>query len=278
VRQAIEAKVYRSSLYQEHVQELISQGTLLIDTTGQTVGQINGLSVISIGDQSFGQPSRITASAGPGRGDIVDIEREVALGGPIHSKGVLILSGYLTQTYTHEQPLTLSARLVFEQSYSGVEGDSASSAELYALLSALSGLPLKQGIAVTGAVNQHGMIEAIGGINEKIEGFFDVCRAGGLTGAQGVLIPRSNVQHLMLREDVVAAVQAGQFHIWAAATIAEGIELLTGVPAGQRLFEGQFPEGSVNARVARRLQAFAQALRGVATPNEHQALLAHNHA
>ena len=273
---AIEEKIYRSSLVQEHIQELIARGTLLIDTSGQRVGQINGLSVVSLGDHSFGRPSRITASVGPGRGDIVDIEREIALGGPIHTKGVLILSGYLTETYARDQPLALSARLVFEQSYTGVEGDSASSAELYALLSALSGVPIKQSVAVTGAVNQHGEIQAIGGINEKIEGFFDVCRGSGLTGEQGVLIPQSNVQHLMLRADVVAAVQAGQFHVWAVATIAEGIELLTGVPAGQRHFDGQFPEGSLNARIDRRLHAFASALRSVGAANGSQPILARN--
>jgi predicted ATP-dependent protease len=276
VRQAIESKIYRSSLLQQHIQEQIAQGTLLIDTAGQSVGQVNGLSVISLGDHAFGRPSRITASVGPGRGDIIDIEREVALGGPIHSKGIMILSGYLTQMYTHDQPLTLSARLVFEQSYAGVEGDSASSAELYAMLSALAGLPIRQGIAVTGAVNQHGEVEAIGGINEKIEGFFDICRARGLTGDQGVLMPRSNIPHLMLREDVVAAVRAGQFHIWAVATIAEGIELLTGVAAGQRLLDGQFPEGSLNARVARRLRAFAAAMRAAPPVNGLPPLRVHN--
>jgi predicted ATP-dependent protease len=228
-----------------------------------------------LGEHAFGWPSRISASVGPGRGDIVDIERETNLGGPIHSKGVLILSGYLTQTYAHDQPLTLSARLVFEQSYAGVDGDSASSAELYALLSALAGLPIKQSIAITGSVNQHGQVQAIGGVNEKIEGFFDICRARGLTGEQGVLIPQSNVQQLMLREDVVEAVRAGQFHIWAVATIAAGIELLTGVPAGERHFDGLFAEGTVNERVDRRLRAFAAAIRGMATTNGTQPLLVH---
>jgi lon-related putative ATP-dependent protease len=275
VRRAIDQKIYRSSLVEERLQELIAQGTLLIDTAGQQIGQVNGLSVISQGEYAFGQPSRITATVGPGRGDIVDIERESKLGGPIHSKGVLILSGYLTQTYAHDQPLALAARLVFEQSYTGVEGDSASSAELYALLSALSGLPIKQSIAVTGSVNQHGMIQAIGGINEKIEGFFDVCRARGLAGDQGVVIPRSNVQHLMLREDVVDAVRAGQFHVWPVTTIVEGIQLLTGVPAGERGFDNYFPEGSVNERADRRLHAFGEAIRGIAATNGTQPPLAH---
>jgi predicted ATP-dependent protease len=275
VRRAIDQKIYRSSLVEEHLQELIAQGTLLIDTVGQQIGQVNGLSVISQGEYAFGQPSRITATVGPGRGDIVDIERESKLGGPIHSKGVLILSGYLTQTYAHDQPLALAARLVFEQSYTAVEGDSASSAELYALLSALSGLPIKQSIAVTGSVNQHGMIQAIGGINEKIEGFFDVCRARGLTGDQGVVLPRSNVQHLMLREDVVDAVRAGQFHVWPVSTIVEGIQLLTGVPAGERGFDDNYAEGSVNQRADRRLHAFGEAIRGIAATNGTQPRLAH---
>jgi lon-related putative ATP-dependent protease len=275
VRRAIDEKIYRSSLHQEHMRELIANGTLLIDTDGQHVGQVNGLSVISVGEELFGQPSRITASVGPGRGEIIDIEREVALGGPLHSKGVLILSGYLTQTYARDMPLRLAARLVFEQSYAGVEGDSASSAELYALLSALSGLPIKQGIAVTGSVNQHGQVQAIGGVNAKIEGFFEICRARGLSGAQGVLIPRSNVQHLMLREDVVEAVRAGQFHIWAAATIDEGIEILTGVPAGVRPFDGCFPEGTVNGRGERRLREFTACFRLNVETNGATPVLAH---
>ncbi|HEU5101892.1 MAG TPA: AAA family ATPase [Roseiflexaceae bacterium] len=266
VQQAIDAKVYRSSQMREHIQELIANGTLLIDTAGACVGQVNGLSVVSLGDYEFGRPSRITASVGPGKGDIVDIEREVALGGPIHSKGMLILSGYLRATYAHDLPLTLSARLVFEQSYAGVEGDSASSAELYALLSALAGLPIKQGIAVTGSVNQHGEIQAIGGVNQKIEGFFEVCQARGLTGEQGVLIPRSNLRHLMLRADVVDAVRAGQFHIWAISTIGEGIELLTGMRAGTRQLDGEFPDATVNGRVNRRLREFAASVSAMSEP------------
>ncbi|MCU0494033.1 MAG: AAA family ATPase [Chloroflexaceae bacterium] len=257
VVRALDEKIYRASLVASHLQESITDGTLLIATDGAAVGEVNGLSVFQSGDIAFGRPSRITASVGPGRGEVMDIEREVELGGPIHSKGVLILSGYLTQTYACQQPLTLAARLVFEQSYGGIEGDSASSAELYALLSALAGLPINQGMAVTGSVNQHGAVQAIGGVNEKIEGFFDVCRGRGLTGQQGVLIPRSNVQHLMLRPDVVEAVRAGRFHIWPVATIDEGITLLTGVPAGLRQFDGSYPVGSVNERIARRLGAFA---------------------
>jgi lon-related putative ATP-dependent protease len=232
VQRALDEKVYRSNLIQERIQEMIARGTLLIDTEGQAVGQVNGLSVINLGDYTFGKPSRITASVGAGREGIIDIEREVELGGPIHSKGVLILSGYLAQKYAQDKPLTLTAKLVFEQSYEGVEGDSASSAELYALLSALSGVPIKQGIAVTGSVNQHGEVQAIGGVNEKIEGFFDVCKIKGLTGEQGVLIPKSNVQNLMLREDIVEAVRAKKFHIWAVSTIDEGIEISDGGAGG----------------------------------------------
>ncbi|NOK59945.1 MAG: ATP-binding protein [Chloroflexi bacterium AL-W] len=254
---AIDERTYRSGLIQQRAQDLIAQGTLLIDTMGERVGQINGLSVMGLSDYAFGRPSRITASVGPGRGDVIDIEREVQLGGPLHSKGVLILNGYLTQTYAQDQPLRLSARLVFEQNYAAVEGDSASSAELYALLSALSGVPIKQGIAVTGSVNQHGDVQAIGGINEKIEGFFDICLIKGLTGDQGVLIPYANLPHLMLREDVIEAVRTKQFHIWAVKTINEGIELLTGVPACTHRFDGFFSHGSINDRINQRLREFA---------------------
>lgn len=261
VQKALDAKIYRSNLIQEHLQEMIQRGTLLIDTAGQAVGQVNGLSVISLGDYFFGKPSRITASVAPGRDGVIDLEREVKLGGPIHSKGVLILSGYLAQQFAQDKPLTLTAQLVFEQSYEGVEGDSASSTELYALLSALSDLPIKQGIAVTGSVNQRGEVQAIGGVNQKIEGFFDVCKAKGLDGAQGVMIPQSNVPNLMLRDDVVAAVAAKQFSIWSVGTIAEGIEILTGVPAGARGPEGKFPEGTVNHRVENRLREFAERLK-----------------
>jgi Predicted ATP-dependent protease len=255
-------------MIQARIQELIDRGIILIDTEGAKIGQINGLSVLSLGDHTFGRPSRISVSVGPGRGSILDIEREVKLGGPIHSKGVLILSGYLAERYGQERPLTLSARLVFEQSYEGVEGDSASAAELFALLSALAELPLRQGIAVTGSVNQRGEIQAVGGVNQKIEGFFDVCRLRGLTGEQGVLIPQANVQNLMLRSDVVEAVRKGQFHIWTALTIDEGIALLTGVPAGERDANGEYPPESVNGRVMARLRAFAERLREGGKTNE----------
>jgi lon-related putative ATP-dependent protease len=258
VQRAIDAQIYRSDRLREHIQEEIQRGTILIDTQGAKVGQVNGLSVIALGQFAFGRPSRITARVRLGRGEVVDIEREVALGGPIHSKGVLILSAYLGARYAMDRPLSLSASLVFEQSYSGVEGDSASSAELYALLSALAELPIKQGLAVTGSVNQYGQVQAIGGVNEKIEGFFDICRAQGLTGDQGVLIPASNVKHLMLRHDIVAAVAGGQFHVYAVETIDQGIELLTGVPAGERDDRGEFPADSVNQRVDARLRTLSE--------------------
>jgi lon-related putative ATP-dependent protease len=258
VQKALDEQVYRASLLQDRSREMMLDGILLIDTQGTAVGQVNGLAVITLGDYEFGRPTRITATVEPGVSGIVDIERQVALGGPIHSKGVYILSGYLVQKYARERPITLAAQLVFEQSYSGIEGDSASSAELYALLSTLSNLPIKQFIAVTGSVNQMGMVQAIGGVNEKIEGFFDLCKARGLTGEQGVLIPHSNRQELMLREEVVSAIKAGQFHVWAVNTIDEGIEVLTGVPAGVRLPNGRFPEGTVNGHVHQRLHDLAE--------------------
>ena len=268
VRKAVEQRVYRANLIQERIQEMIARGTLLIDTTGHVPGQVNGLSVLSLGTVAFGKPSRITATVAPGREGVIDIEREVELGGPLHSKGVLILNGYLAQKYAQQEPLTLAARLVFEQSYEGVEGDSASSAELFALLSALSGLPIRQGIAVTGSVNQRGEMQAIGGVNEKIEGFFDVCRTVGLTGDQGVLIPEANAVNLMLREDVAEAVADGRFHVWVVRTIDEGIELLTGTPGGERLPEGEFPAGTVNFLVLNTLRRFAESMRRMAEGEE----------
>jgi lon-related putative ATP-dependent protease len=266
VQQAIDAQIYRADRVRERVQEEIKRGTILIDTRGAKVGQINGLSVITLGQFAFGRPSRITARVRLGRGEVVDIEREVALGGPIHSKGVLILSNFLGARYASDRPLSLSASLVFEQSYSGVEGDSASSAELYALLSALAEVPIKQSLAVTGSVNQYGQVQAIGGVNEKIEGFFDICRAQGLTGEQGVLIPVANVKHLMLRHDVVEAVAAGRFHVYPVETVDQGLEILTGVPAGERDDQGAFPEGSVNQRVEARLVALAEKRQAFGTP------------
>ncbi|MDH3651578.1 MAG: AAA family ATPase, partial [Saprospiraceae bacterium] len=232
IQKAIQEKIYRSNLLQEKIKELIEAKTIFIDLEGTRVGQINGLSVLDIGDLAFGRPSRITASTSVGSNGIIDIEREVKMGGPIHSKGVLILTGFLFEKFGKDKPLNVSAQVVFEQSYSGVEGDSASSAELYTILSSLADLPLKQNLAVTGSVNQKGEIQAVGGINEKIEGYFEVCQAVGLTGDQGVLIPMPNVKNLMVKEEVITAVENGQFHIWAADTIEDGIEILTGKPAG----------------------------------------------
>jgi len=261
VERAIEAHIRRADRVREHVQEEIRRGTILIDTAGAVVGQVNGLSVMQLGDFAFGQPSRITARVRLGRGQVVDIEREVELGGPIHSKGVLILSSYLAARYAAERPLSLNASLVFEQSYGGVEGDSASSAELYALLSALAAAPIRQSLAVTGSVNQLGQVQAIGGVNEKIEGFFDVCRAAGLLDGHGVLIPASNVKHLMLRRDVIEAVAAGAFHIYAVERIDQGIEILTGIAAGAPDAKGSYPPDSINGRVEARLAGFAEAAR-----------------
>jgi lon-related putative ATP-dependent protease len=261
VRKAIEEKVYRSKLVQEKIQEMIKKGVLLIDTDAEEVGQVNGLSVTGTGDFEFGIPSRVTASVGLGRDGVIDIEREAKMGGPIHTKGVLILSGYLNEKYAQDKPLSLSTRLVFEQNYGGVEGDSASSTELYAILSVLSGLPIKQNLAVTGSVNQKGEVQAIGGVNEKIEGFFEVCKAKAFTGKQGVMIPESNVQNLMLKEEIVDAVKTGQFRIYSVKTIDEGIEILTGVKAGERLKDGSFEKDTVNYFVDKRLREMAEKLR-----------------
>ena len=258
VQKAIDARVYRSDRLRERFQESILRETVLIDTQGSRVGQVNGLSVIQLGDFAFGTPSRITARVRLGKGEVVNIEREVNMSGPIHSKGVLILSSFLGARYAADQPLSLSASLVFEQSYSGVEGDSASSAELYALLSAISQVPIRQSMAVTGSVDQHGQVQAIGGVNEKIEGFFDICIARGLTGKQGVLIPESNVKNLMLRQDVVNAVSEGKFHVYPVSSIDQGIEILTGIAAGEPDEEGKYPENTVNGRVQARLAELAK--------------------
>ena len=264
VQRALEARIERGDRIRQRSHEHIQQGTVLIDTAGALVGQINGLAVLSIGSTSFGKPSRITARLHVGSGEVIDIERKSELGGSLHSKGVLILSSYLASHYAHDRPLSLSASLVFEQSYGGVDGDSASSTELYALLSALAEAPIKQSFAVTGSVNQLGRVQAIGGANEKIEGFFDLCQARGLSGEHGVLIPESNVRHLMLRDDVVEACAGGRFHIYPIKTIDEGIEILTGVPAGRRGRNGQFPKGTINRRVEDRLIQLAESRRDFA--------------
>ena len=257
VETALEARVRRNSRVRDRLQEEILRETILIATDGKAVGQINGLAVLQIGDFLFGRPNRITARVRLGKGEVVDIEREVELGGPIHSKGVFILSSYLRATYAAEEPLSLSASLVFEQSYGGVEGDSASCAELCALLSSLAGLPIAQSLAITGSVNQRGEVQAIGGVNQKIEGFFDICRARGLDGSQGVLIPDANAKHLMLRRDVRDAVEEGQFHIYGVSHVDQAMEILTGQTAGALDPDGVFPSGTINGRVSTRLSDFA---------------------
>ncbi|WP_371059454.1 Lon protease family protein [Rhodosalinus sp. 5P4] len=266
---AVTARERRASRLRDRMQEAIRRGTVLIDTAGAEVGQINGLSVIGLGDYAFGRPSRITARVRLGAGKLVDIEREVELGGPLHSKGVMILSGYLTGTYARDLPFSLHASLVFEQSYGGVDGDSASSAELYALLSALADLPIDQGLAVTGSINQKGEVQPIGGVNEKIEGFFETCAARGLTGRQGVLIPEANVAHLMLRDEVVEAVRAGEFRVIPVSRVDEGVGILTGTPAGTRGEDGEFPPESVNGRVDAALRRFAEARRAFVRAPSH---------
>jgi lon-related putative ATP-dependent protease len=258
VEKAIEAKVYRSNLVQDKIKEYIQRNVIFISTEGAQVGQINGLSVLSVGDFSFGAPSRITVAIGLGKEGLIDVQREVNMSGPIHGKGVMIIAGFLASRFAYDKPLTLSARIVFEQNYEGVEGDSASSTELYALLSALSSTPIKQNFAVTGSVNQNGEVQPIGGANEKIEGFYEICKARGLNGQHSVILPASNVQNLMLKQEVVDAVKAGKFHIYPVKTIEEGIELLTGVSAGKRLANGGYEENSVFGRVDKRLREMAE--------------------
>ncbi len=261
VQKAIDEKEYRSNLLEEKIQELIEEGTLMVDLEGAVVGQVNGLSVYDIGDFSFGKPSRITARTFMGEKGVINIERESKLSGRIHDKGVLILSGYLGGKYARNRPLSLSASICFEQSYEGVEGDSASTAELYALTSHLSGLPIKQGIAVTGSVNQRGEVQPIGGVNEKIEGFFDVCKVKELTGDQGVIIPHQNVKNLGLKQEVVDAVAEGRFHIYPIRSIDEGLKILTGVEAGELLPDGTYPPGSVHGEADARLGELYQEMR-----------------
>lgn len=268
VVKAIDQQIYRSSRIRDKVQESINRDIIFIDTEGEAIGQINGLSVAMIGNITFGQPSRITARVRLGKGDIVNIEREVDMSGPIHSKGVLILKGFLGERYAKDSPLSLSASLVFEQSYSHIDGDSASCAEIYALLSAIGQVPLKQSFSVTGSVNQHGKVQPIGGVNEKIEGFFDICNKRGLTGEQGVLIPKSNEKNLMLHSKVIDAAKAGKFHIYSVETIDEGMELLTGLKMGEPGEEGNYPEDSINYKVTRKLKEFAEKRRAFAKSSE----------
>ena len=255
---AITKQEGRRNLFEERTREVIVDGTIMIDTEGARVAQVNGLSVINVGDYEFGQPTRVTARVSVGRGTVQSIEREIELSGPIHSKGFLILTGYLQAQYAQDWPLSLGATITFEQSYGGIDGDSASTTELYALLSALSGVPLNQGIAVTGAVNQHGEVQAVGGVTRKVEGFYDLCRLRGLTGNQGVMVPASNVKNLMLKEEVVEAVRAGRFHVWGVSHIDEGIELLMDQEAGEQAADGMFPEGTVHRLVQDRLREYAE--------------------
>jgi len=258
IDKAIDEKNKRSALMEEKIQEMIDEGDIMIDTRGEVLGQVNGLSVYDMGDYSFGKPSRITANVSVGDSGIINIEREAQMSGPLHNKGVLILSGYLRAKYAQDKPLAVSASLCFEQSYSGVDGDSASSTEIYALLSALSGIPLRQDIAVTGSVNQKGEIQPIGGVNRKIEGFFEVCRAKGLNGSQGVMIPHQNIDELMLKDEVIKEVKKGKFHIYPVKTIDQGIEILTGTAAGARQKDGLYPEGTVNDLVDKKLRSYAE--------------------
>ncbi|GEC97514.1 ATP-dependent protease [Zoogloea ramigera] len=269
VETALAAHRQRNERLRERYRDEILRGTLLVDTAGSHVGQVNGLAVIQLGDSSFAHPVRITATARVGDGEVIDIEREVKLGGPIHSKGVLILSSFVASRFGAKAPLSLRASLVFEQSYGGVEGDSASLAELAALLSAIAGVPLHQSVAVSGSVNQFGAVQAVGGINEKIEGFFDICVARGLSGEQGVLIPAANVADLMLRREVVDAARAGQFHIWAVSDVDEALELLTGLTAGKADEKGEMPAGTFNARVAEGLARLAKMRRDFAATPKH---------
>ncbi len=261
VAHAIEARERRMSMVPDKLDTMIQQGTILIATSGEVVGQINGLTVMSVAGFAFGKPARITARTSPGLAGIVNLERETLMSGPAHSKGILTLSGYLSGRFAQDYPLSLSGSICFEQIYGEIEGDSASSAELYALLSSLANVPIKQAIAVTGSVNQRGEVQAVGGVNQKVEGFYKVCKARGLTGEQGVIIPRANVRNLMLREEVVDAMRGGQFHVYAVSTIDEGIELLTGMPAGVADVDGAYPEGTINGLVSRTLRTFTERVR-----------------
>jgi len=261
VQKAIDEKAFRSKLYEDKLQELIADGTIMLDIEGERVGQVNGLSVYDLGDYSFGKPSKITATVSLGRSGIVDIEREADLSGKTYNKAVLIIGGYLRGKYAHDKPLAMNASICFEQSYGGIDGDSASSTEVYAIISSLSGIPLRQDVAVTGSVNQKGEIQPIGGVNQKIEGFFDACKQKGLTGTQGVMIPSLNVPDLMLRSEIVSAVKEGKFHIYAVSTIDEGIEILTGREAGRRREDGTYPEGSVHYLAEKQLASMAAGLR-----------------
>jgi len=275
VSRAVAEKERRSSLTEERLRELIDEGTIRVETVGSRIGQLNGLSVVELGDHHFGIPSRVSATVALGRGTLESIERETELGGPIHNKGFLIVSGYLAGTYAQQWPLAVRATLTFEQSYDEVEGDSASSTELYALLSALAEVPLKQQIAVTGSVDQHGNVQAVGGVTDKVEGFFKVCKARGLSGDQGVVIPAANVPHLMLSDEVVDAVCGGKFNIWAVNNVDQGIEILTGRAAGDRNPDGSYADGSIHRLVAQKLQTYAKLQAAFARPPDGTPSLSH---
>ncbi len=268
VEKAVNQKMYRSSRIRDKIQEIIDRDTIFIDTEGEAVGQVNGLSVSKIGNLMFGRPNRITARVQIGKGEIINIEREVDMSGPIHSKGVLILKGFLGERYARSSPLSMSASLVFEQSYSNIDGDSASAAELFALLSAIGDIPLKQSFSVTGSINQHGKIQPIGGVNEKIEGFFDVCKKRGLTGEQGVLIPKANEKNLMLRSDILEAVDNDKFHIYSIDHVDEGLEFLTDMDIGEEQDDGTFPEGTINHKVTSNLNQLADKRKAFSTPQD----------
>jgi lon-related putative ATP-dependent protease len=261
IEKTIQEKIYRNNMYEEKTLEYFEDEIYLLDVQGEKVGEINGLAVVGAGEYSFGKPSKITVSTYRGKSGLINIEREARTSGKIHDKGVMIINGYLGYKYAQEKPLALSASIVFEQLYSGIDGDSASSTELYAIMSSLSGKPIKQGIAVTGSVNQRGLVQPIGGVNQKIEGFYKVCKIKGLTGEQGVIIPKQNVNDLMLNEEVINAVKEGKFHIYAIEKIEEGIEILTGVTAGEKNEEGKYPEGSIHCLVDKKLHEYSKALK-----------------
>jgi lon-related putative ATP-dependent protease len=259
VEKAIEEKIYRNNRIEERIQEMMVEGTIIVDTDGEKVGQINGLAVMGMGDYLFGKPSRITASTYTGKGGVVNIERETKMSGKIHEKAILIISHYINSTYARKKPISFSASITFEQLYDMVEGDSASCAELYVILSSLSGVPLKQNLAITGSMDQHGDVQPIGGVNEKIEGFFDLCKVRGLDGTHGVVIPRKNLSNLMLKKEIVDAVRNGKFAIYAISRVEEGVELFTGMPAGELRDDGTWPEGSINYLVMKRLDEISKA-------------------
>jgi lon-related putative ATP-dependent protease len=261
VEKALAEKVYRDNRIEERIQEMMVEGTIIVDTSGEKVGQINGLAVLGMGDYMFGKPSRITAKTYTGKGGVVNIERETKMSGRIHEKAILIISHYINSTYARRKPISFSASITFEQLYDMVEGDSASCAELFVILSSLAGVPLKQNLAVTGSMDQHGDVQPIGGVNEKIEGFFDLCRVRGLDGSHGVVIPRKNVNNLMLKKEVVDAVRDGKFSIYAISRVEEGLELFTGMPAGQLRDDGTWPEDSLSYLVMKRIEEIGQALK-----------------